>query len=111
MADHPVATGPDSFTASGDFVLSGSSISEHRDTANQDSAFVDRRGVPDPSPRAPIPAHSERRQFGSSHQGLSEEGRELAIAIDGYKLQNHRRYITCDEMLTVIRSLGYDRSQ
>lgn len=52
---------------------------------------------------------SERRQFGSSHEGLSEAGRELALAIDQYKLQHHRRYITCDEMLHVISSLGYSK--
>ena len=51
----------------------------------------------------------ERRQFGSSHDGLSEAGRELALAIDQYKLQHHRRYITCDEMLHVITSLGYSK--
>lgn len=49
----------------------------------------------------------ERRQFGSSHEGLSEAGRELALAIDQYKLQRHRRYITCDEMLLVLSQLGY----
>lgn len=52
---------------------------------------------------------SERRQFGSSHEGLSEAGRELALAIDQYKLQHHRRYITCDEMLYVITNLGYTK--
>lgn len=52
-------------------------------------------------------AGMERRQFGSSHVGLSSEGRELASAIDAYKLQHHRRYITCDEMLVVLNSLGY----
>ena len=52
----------------------------------------------------------ERRQFGSSHAELSDEGRELAAAIDRYKLQHHRRYITCDEMLSVLRELGYRRA-
>ncbi|MCM2371996.1 hypothetical protein [Aporhodopirellula aestuarii] len=52
----------------------------------------------------------ERRQFGSSHSGLSAEGRDLASAIDAYKLKHHRRYITCDEMLVVLRSLGYEKS-
>lgn len=50
---------------------------------------------------------SERRQFGSSHAELSEAGRELALAIDQYKLEHHRRYITCDEMLLVLTELGY----
>lgn len=52
---------------------------------------------------------AERRQFGSSHEGLSDAGRELALAIDQYKLQHHRRYITCDEMLLVITRLGYSK--
>lgn len=51
----------------------------------------------------------ERRQFGSSHANLSPEAAELAIAIDQYKLENRRRYITCEEMLMVITKLGYSR--
>lgn len=56
-------------------------------------------------------AGRERRQFGSSHANLSAEGRELALAIDEYKVQNHRRYITCDEMLSVLSKLGYQKIQ
>ncbi|MEO9590021.1 hypothetical protein [Rhodopirellula bahusiensis] len=52
----------------------------------------------------------ERRQFGSSHADLSEDGCELAAAIDQYKMKHHRRYITCDEMLIVMRELGYSKS-
>jgi hypothetical protein len=63
--------------------------------------FVDRRSS-DGEPSRP-----ERRQFGSSHAGLSDDGRELALAIDEYKVQHHRRYLTCDEMLKVLWSLGY----
>lgn len=55
-------------------------------------------------------AGMERRQFGSSHSGLSAEGRDLAAAIDAYKLEHRRRYITCDEMLIVLKSLGYDKA-
>jgi hypothetical protein len=51
----------------------------------------------------------ERRQFGSSHANLSPAAAELAIAIDHYKLEHHRRYITCEEMLMVITKLGYSR--
>jgi len=51
----------------------------------------------------------ERRQFGNSYRELSEPGRELAEAIDAYKVQHRRRYITTDEMLDVIRSLGYSQ--
>ena len=69
----------------------------------EQSQFVDRRSASDNTV-------GERRQFGSSHSGLSEAGRELALAIDQYKLQHHRRYITCDEMLAVLHQLGYSRS-
>ena len=73
-------------------------------TQTSNEQFVDRRDSKSAD------ASSERRQFGSSHTGLSEAGRELAIAIDQYKLKHHRRYITCDEMLTVIQSLGYTQN-
>lgn len=49
----------------------------------------------------------ERRQFGNSHAGLSPEAKELAEAVDDYKLKNSRRYVTFEEILHVIESLGY----
>ena len=52
----------------------------------------------------------ERRQFGNTYRNLSEPGRELAEAIDAYKLQCRRRYITTDEILEVIYSLGYRKT-
>ena len=52
----------------------------------------------------------ERRQFASSHNGLSADARELALAIDGYKLENRRRFITFEEMLHVIQQLGYSKA-
>ncbi len=64
--------------------------------------FVERRSTDEQS-KPP----SERRQFGSSHVGLSEDGLELASAIDQYKVEHHRRYLTCDEMLSVLHDLGY----
>ena len=71
-------------------------------TASPDRSFVDRRQTAgDVNPIA------ERRQFGSAHLDLSEAGRELAVAIDQYKIQHHRRYLTCDEMLKVLGDLGY----
>jgi len=54
---------------------------------------------------------TERRQFGNSHSGLSPEAKELAEAIDAYKLQNRRRYVTFEEMLQVIQALGYEKQQ
>ncbi len=55
------------------------------------------------------PAGRERRQFADSHFELSPEARELATAIDQYKLHHRRRFITCEEILYVIKSLGYHR--
>ena len=67
--------------------------------------FVDRRGeVPGSSP-----ARGERRQFTNSHHGLSDDAAELASAIDSYKAQHRRRFINYEEMLSVVKSLGYSR--
>jgi hypothetical protein len=52
----------------------------------------------------------ERRQFSNGHEGLSPEAAELGIAIDQYKLTNSRRYITHEEMIKIIKSLGYAKS-
>jgi hypothetical protein len=51
----------------------------------------------------------ERRQFANSHDDLSPEAKELAQAIDGYKLRHRRRFITYEEMLSVVTSLGYHK--
>lgn len=52
----------------------------------------------------------ERRQFSDSHSELSAEAAELGRAIDQYKLVHRRRYITYEEMLTVMKDLGYSKS-
>ena len=49
----------------------------------------------------------ERRQFANSYDELTPEAKELAVAIDGYKLRHRRRFITYEEMLDVITELGY----
>ena len=67
--------------------------------------FIDRRN-PVAVERMPV---CERRQFSNSHEGLSPEAAELAQAIDQYKLLHRRRFITFEEMLSVVRSLGYYR--
>ncbi|MCE5303605.1 MAG: hypothetical protein LLF97_10925 [Planctomycetaceae bacterium] len=67
--------------------------------------FVERRN-PAAVERMPI---CERRQFGNSHEELSPEAAELAQAIDQYKLLHRRRFITFEEMLAVVKSLGYQR--
>lgn len=68
-------------------------------------AFVDRRSSASPDDSSV----RERRQFVNSHDELSPDAAELASAIDGYKLQHRRRFITFEEMLAVIKSLGYER--
>lgn len=65
-------------------------------------AFIDRRSYE--SVIAPV---CERRQFSNSHDDLSPAARELAQAVDRYKLTHRRRFITYEEMLGVVESLGY----
>jgi hypothetical protein len=68
-------------------------------------SFVDRRGLGHPG----VEPLFERRQFANSYEELSPEAAELARAIDGYKVQHRRRFITFEEMLAVFKSLGYSR--
>jgi hypothetical protein len=69
-----------------------------------DLAFPDRRNPYNSG--TPV---IERRQFGNSHHDLSPEARELGQAIDQYKLVHRRRFVTYEEMLRVIKSLGYHK--
>jgi hypothetical protein len=72
---------------------------------SDEPTFIDRR---DPftmgESRAP-----ERRQFANSHDELSSEAGELARAIDTYKLSHRRRFINFEEMLSIVKSLGYKK--
>jgi len=68
--------------------------------------FVDRRNY---AAQAGAPQR-ERRQFTNSYEELSPEACELAQAIDSYKLMHRRRFITYEEMLAVMKSLGYRRN-
>jgi hypothetical protein len=70
-----------------------------------DVPFVDRRQQSGAGERG------ERRQFGNSYHNLSLEGKGLAEAIDSYKIEHHRRYITTDELLGILGRLGYKRSE
>jgi len=69
------------------------------------SNFIDRRN-PEIQRKSP---GTERRQFNNSHSELSAEAAELGRAIDQYKLLNRRRFITYEEMLSVIKQLGYSK--
>jgi hypothetical protein len=69
------------------------------------TSFTDRRSY-DPGVGRPL---GERRQFANSHEELSPPAQELAAAIDTYKLAHRRRFITYEEMLNVVKSLGYHK--
>jgi len=106
MHSSPSSSPSTPVTSTGGFVSpagSRANAPQHGEPGVPPGGFVDRRRGAARGPQ------TERRQFGSSHEGLSEPGRELALAIDEYKLRHHRRYITCDEMLAVIRQLGYHK--
>ncbi len=69
------------------------------------TAFDDRRHfTPKSSPIV------DRRQFSNSYDSLSPAARELATSIDEYKIRHRRRFITYEEMMAVIESLGYAKS-
>lgn len=52
----------------------------------------------------------ERRQFTNSMAGYTEEAATLGRAIDQYKLLHRRRFINFEELLSVVRSLGYTKN-
>lgn len=51
----------------------------------------------------------ERRQFSDNHDSLSDDAAELGRAVDQYKLQNRRRYVSYEELLAIVQSLGYSK--
>jgi hypothetical protein len=51
----------------------------------------------------------ERRQFRDGNRSARPEVAELANAIDDYKIQNRRRFITFEELFDLMTSLGYHR--
>ena len=75
------------------------------ETTNTTNGFVERRLPQGVS----VPSVIERRQFSNSHAELSPKARQLAMAIDEYKLRHRRRFINCDELLGVIEELGYQQ--
>jgi hypothetical protein len=72
---------------------------------DQPVTFVDRRAAQGSG----IAPQRERRQFTNSHDELTPDARELANAVDQYKLIHRRRFITYQEMLGVVQSLGYHK--
>ena len=71
--------------------------------APNETDFVDRRSNNGGAPGG------ERRQFSPSYDDLSLDAQELGQAIDQYKLLNRRRYINYEELLSVLKSLGYSK--
>ncbi len=72
---------------------------------NTTQPFIDRRL----SHAVAAQSGMERRQFSNSYEDLSPSARELALAIDEYKLRHRRRFITYQEMLDAIEALGYHK--
>jgi len=65
--------------------------------------FVDRR-------RNDIGAGGrERRQFRDGNRSARPEVAELADAVDTYKMENRRRFITFEELFDLVQGLGYHR--
>lgn len=69
----------------------------------QQTGFLDRRSETSGPPGV------ERRQFSDSRDSERPEVRELAEAIDQFKLRHRRRFVTFDELYEVITSLGYHK--
>ncbi len=65
--------------------------------------FIERRPASSRYEQAGI----ERRQFPNADIEISTEGFELARAIDLYKFENKLQRVNVEELLTIIRSLGY----
>jgi len=83
----------------------GCTMTETTTPAVAAEPFIDRRNTE----AIATPPGVERRQFTNSHAELSPNAKELAVAIDEYKLHHRRRFITYEEMLQIIQSLGYRR--
>lgn len=66
--------------------------------------FVDRR-----QPDRGTKGGRERRQFRDGTRSDRPEVAEMADAVDNYKLQNRRRFITFEELFDVIAGLGYHK--
>jgi hypothetical protein len=69
--------------------------------------FVDRRNTDAERPLG-VP---ERRQFRASVNTTRPAVAELAQAVDQYKLEHHRRFITYEELYDVIARLGYMKAE
>ncbi len=51
----------------------------------------------------------EQRQFRDGNRSDRPEVAEFADAVDAYKMRNRRRFITFEELFSVIEELGYHK--
>lgn len=75
-------------------------------TEQQSVTFEDRRQSRDDNRPEGI---GERRQFSNSYNSENQDVNELAQAIDQYKLRHRRRFITFEELHSVVTGLGYHK--
>ena len=66
--------------------------------------FIDRRAQV-----ASRDGGAERRQFSASVTTANPAIAELSEAVDQYKLRHHRRFVTFEELFSVITELGYHK--
>lgn len=75
-------------------------------TEQKSVTFEDRRQSRDDNRPEGI---GERRQFSNSYNSENQDVNELALAIDQYKLRHRRRFITFEELHSVVTGLGYHK--
>ena len=92
-------------------VATPSVVPVYQETKRIAKPFIDRRISDFPNrtgiERRQFSTGIERRQFSNTHDDLSAPARELALAIDQYKLRHRRRFINYEEMLSIVWDLGY----
>ena len=85
--------------------MSTQETSSSASPSNLQEGFVDRR---DPD-RQRQNTGLERRQFSDGYSNLTPDAAELGKAVDQYKVEHHRRFVTYEELLGVIKELGYEK--
>lgn len=73
-------------------------------STTENETFVERR-----KSDSSVPQGVDRRQFKDARSYSREEVRELAEAVDQYKMRHRRRFITYEELFDVVASLGYHK--
>ncbi len=73
------------------------------DQPNIQTGFVNRRQADNGS------GGRERRQFRDGNRSARPEVAELADAVDTYKMENRRRFITFEELFDLMQGLGYHK--